>query len=561
MPSDPADSISPDILTLANVNVVDVETCAVRASDVEIRGGRIKAVRDRGEGTRGGEVLDAGGAFLLPGLIDAHVHIESSHLVPSRFGALLAANGTTTAVCDPHEIVNVAGEAGLDFMLSDAQASPCDLRFMLPSCVPATAFETSGATLTAADTEQIFLRHPELLGLGEMMDFPGVLAGREEPLKKIAAARRLGKPVDGHFPLASGAALRRYATTGITSDHESVSADEAREKVAAGMQVLIREGGSARNLAAVLPAVTDENYRSFCFCIDDASVGFLLAEGGDIRPILRKAVALGLDPVRAVALATINAARHYGLADRGAVRAGLKADLLLVRDLTDFEILRVFKDGRPVPSALDLPAPPRPPEILSSVRPQGVSSIRFPVPTPGATVAHVMQVLPTELLTPLRTLPLVETEGLARLAVLDRYGVHADIAYGLAAGTGLRRGAVAQTIAHDSHNLIVLGADDRDMRVAAGRLAEIGGGVAVAIDGEVVSEFHLPYGGLMTDLPAEEAAKAEHALTDAIRRTGVDLPSPVITLAFLSLAVIPELKITDRGLVDVNCGCFIPLYA
>ena len=546
-------------ITIVNANVVDVEACTVRRADVVMRDGTIESVREPGAAHGAGDVVDAGGAYILPGFIDAHVHVESSHLVPSRFGALLAAHGTTTAICDPHEIVNVAGESGLDFMLADAKASPCDLFFMLPSCVPATAFETSGANLTAEDTERILRSRPELLGLGEMMDVPGVLSGQEPVIRKIAAAKRLGKRVDGHFPLASGEALRRYAAAGISSDHESVSAAEALEKVGAGMAVLIREGGSARNLASVLPAVTDGNFRSFCFCIDDASARFLEADG-DILPIVRKAIALGLDPVRAVAIATINAARHYGLSDRGAVREGMKADLVVVRDLRRMEIAGVYKNGRPVASPGTPPPPPRTAAVLDSVHPRGVTGIRFPVPPPGASFARVMEVLPTELVTPLRKVPVADIAGLARLAVLDRYGVHDGAAYGLAAGTGLKRGAVAQTIAHDSHNLIVIGADDLDMRAAARRVAEIGGGVAVVQDGAVIGEFPLPYGGLMTDLGAAEAAKAERVLTEAIRKTGVTLPSPVITLAFLSLPVIPELKITDRGLVDVGRRRFVPLY-
>lgn len=547
-------------LAILGGSVVDVDGCGVRRADVVIRDGLVAEMRSPGTAPSGCDAIDASGAYVIPGLIDAHVHIESSHLIPSRFGSLVASFGTTTAVCDPHEIVNVAGEAGLDFMLADAKASPCDLLFMLPSCVPATSLETSGAVLSAADTARLFRQHPELLGLAEMMDVNGVLDGDPDVIGKINAARKLGKLVDGHFPFGTGEKLRRYAGAGITSDHESVSAKEAIEKVACGMTVFIRHGGSARNLQAVLPAVAKAGFHSFCFCLDDATATHLVEAGGDILPIVRAAVSLGLDPVEAVAMATANPARHFGLSDRGAVREGLKADLAIVRDLSGFELIRVLKDGRTIPTRPRLPSPPSVPEVMSSVRPRGLD-LRFPKPPKGAHVARVIQVLPTEITTPLIEVPVAEAPRLAHLAVVCRHGGRGGTAYGLAEGTGLVRGAVAQTIAHDSHNIIVIGANDADMRLAARRLAEIGGGVAVAISGSIVGEFPMPYGGLMTDLPPRAAVRAECALLAAIRRTGMDLPSPVTTLAFLSLPVIPELKITDLGLVDVPHGRFVDLYA
>lgn len=547
-------------LAIIGGNVVDVDRCDVRRADVIVRDGLVAEIRRPGPTPTGCDIIEASGAFVIPGLINAHIHVESSHLVPSRFGSLVVSFGTTTAICDPHEIVNVAGEAGLVFMLSDAKASPCDLRFMLPSCVPATSLETSGATLTAADTARLFQRHPELLGLAEMMDVPGVLAGNPETTGKIDAARRLGKRVDGHFPFGSMEELRRYAAAGISSDHESVSAEDALEKVACGMSVFIREGGSARNLKAVLPAVTDRNFRSFCFCTDDATVAHLLKARGDMLPVVREAASSGLDPVHAVAMATANPARHYALSDRGSVREGLKADLAIVRDLKGFELVGVIKDGRPIRTRHRLPAPSNVPKVMSSVQPRGVGGLRFPAPPKRAQKARVIQVLPTEITTPMAEVPVADLPRLSRLAVVSRYGRRGGTAYGLAQGTGLARGAVAQTIAHDSHNIIVIGADDANMRLAVQRLKEIGGGVVVSLAGAIIGEFPMPYGGLMTDLAPRAAARAEHALLRAIRRTGIDLPSPITTLAFLSLPVIPELKITDLGLVDVPRGRFVDLY-
>ncbi len=546
-------------MTITNAKVVDVLSGAVHESDVVVSDGTI--VRIGGAPVRGnGGTVDAGGACLLPGLIDAHVHVESSHLLPSRFGRALLARGTTTAVCDPHEIVNVAGGDGLAFMLADAEASPCDLLFTLPSCVPATDLETAGARLTAADTEALFDRHPRLLGLGEMMNYPGVLADDPEVLAKITAARRRGKPVDGHFPLGSGDALRKYAAAGITSDHESVTREEALEKVANGMSVFIREGSSARNLDAVVAAVTDANKASFCFCADDASAAHLL-ESGDVLCALRKAVKAGLDPLMAVRIATLNAARHYGLSDRGAIAEGLRADMLLVRDLENFEIVRVFKSGKPFEPSPD-PAPaPAPRAITASVRIDPDFRLAFPEPPPGATAANVIRILPTEIITARERVALdgLADGSIARLAVVSRYG-NGNVSCGFVKNTGLRSGAVAQTIGHDSHNVTVVGKSVADMELAVRRLGEIQGGVVVACGGRVLAEFALPYGGLMCDLPAAEAAKRETALIRTMRSLGVTLPSPVVSLSFLSLPVIPELKLTDKGLVDGTAFSFVPLY-
>ncbi len=466
-------------------------------------------------------------------------------------------------MCDPHEIVNVAGEDGLAFMLKDAEASPCDLLFMLPSCVPATNLETAGAKLTAADTERLFEKYPQLLGLGEMMNFPGVLANDPEVIGKITAARSRGKPIDGHFPMGSGEALKAYVAAGITSDHESVAREEALEKVSAGMTVLIREGASARNLAALIGGVTSRNKASFCFCADDVSAGWLV-QNGDILPAIRKAVQAGMNPIHAVQLATLHAARHYKLSDRGAIAEGLRADLVLVKDLTSFDILRVFKAGRPIDAT---PAPPPAPATQTVIDSLRVSDdFRLtpptpPTPPPGTTRAHVMEILPTEIITKKTSVAISELNqaNLASVAVVSRYG-NGNISYGFVKNTGLRSGAVAQSIGHDSHNITVIGKSGADMTCAVRRLNDIRGGVVIVEDGKILAEFALPYGGLMCDLSAEDTAAKETCLIDALRKLGITLPSPVISFAFLSLPVIPELKLTDKGLVDVGRFDFVPLY-
>ena len=482
------------------------------------------------------------GLYRLPAFIDAHVHVESSHLTPARFGRLIAAQGTLTAVCDPHEIVNVMGEQGLDFMLADAKDSPADLRFALPSCVPATPFETSGAALSAADTARLFAVHPELIALGEMMNVPGVLADDPEVLGKIAAARAAGKRIDGHFPGGRGAALSRYAAAGISSDHESLTADEALEKVAAGMTVFIREGSAAKNLAQLLPAVTDANWERFCFCTDDISAADLLSSGGIVNCI-RTAVRLGMDPERAVALATVNPARHYGLtlSDR---------DYVVVRDLADFEIVRVVKDGHPLETddGDGSLLPPGGNAGANTVHLPDLSRHVFRAPAPKDGLLDVIGVLDGSLITEhLRRDP-SDTGDLTLLTVIERHGRNGNIASAWTAQTGVRRGAIATTIAHDHHNLLVLGNDADDIRTAAAHLAALGGGQCVVLNGKVLADLPLPIAGLMSARPAADVAAQIKALNAAARQTGSTLADPFATLSFLALPVIPALKLTDQGL-------------
>jgi len=479
--------------------------------------------------------------YRLPGLVDAHVHIESSHLCPHEFGRLLAMNGTFAAVCDPHEIVNVAGEEGLSFMLDDARRSPAQLFFSLPSCVPATAFETSGARLDAAATERLFVRYPELVALGEMMDYPSVIARAPDVMKKIRAALSRGKRVDGHFPGGSGELLRKYAAAGVTSDHETATAEEAREKIAAGLTVFIREGSSARNLAALLPAVTDDNWERFCFCTDDLSAADL-AQGRGILDCVRQAVRLGMDPERAVAIASVNAVRHFGL------KVDPEAHFI-VKDLVDFEIVRTVPPRRAPVAPVPLP-----PSLLASVHLPPSDRLVFPDGDAGARRLAI-GVKPTEIVTERATVG--PGDACLRLAVVERHGINGNVACAPVVGAGLFHGALASSIGHDSHNIIVLGDNEADMRRAVVRLGETGGGATVVADGCVRAELRLPVGGLMSEEDAATVAAADENVRRVVRSLGCTLPEPLTTLSFLALPVIPHLRLTDRGLFDVDGWRFV----
>ena len=486
------------------------------------------------------------GTYRLPPLVDAHVHVESSYLTPSRFGAAIALNGTLHAVCDPHEIVNVMGESGLGWMLADARRSPAELHFSLPSCVPSTSFETSGAMISAEDTKRLFAKHPELIGLGEVMDVPGVLGGSRETLAKIAAARSAGKPIDGHFPGGCGEQLRQYAAAGIGSDHESVSAGEALEKVAAGMMVFIREGSAAKNLEEVLPAVNDDNWESFAFCTDDISAHDLL-NGGGILGAIRKAVRLGMDPERAVALGSVNAARHFGIRLE-------EDDYVVVRDLRDFEIVRVVKGGR---TLLPEDEASMATSVENTVHLPALETRVFPAPMPNEDgEIEVIGVNDGSLLTDRIVRKVGDTDDLTLLTVIERHGRNGNIASAWTARTGLRRGAIASTVAHDHHNLIVLGNEPNEIRLAAERLRTIGGGLCVVLDGAVAAEMPLPVAGLMGLGSAADISECLVGMLATARRTGCTLANPFATMSFLALPVIPELKLTDRGLFRcLPSGC------
>ena len=520
-----------------------------------------------GLGDYPGPELPLPGRYLLPGLIDGHLHLESSMLTPRELARALLPLGTTTVVADPHEIANVWGAAGLDYLLNASNGLPVDFFFMLPSCVPATSLETSGARL-GAEALRPYRDHPRVLGLAEVMNFPGLVAGDPDVLAKLALFPQ--GPVDGHAPLLSGRALNAYRLAGIGSDHECTTLSEAQEKLRLGFSVMVRQGSLAKNLADLLPAVTPASLRRTMLVTDDSHPEDL-ARHGHLNHLLREAVSLGLAPLAALTMATLNPAEYFRLRDRGAVAPGLAADLLVVEDLTEFRLDKVFKNGNLLVDQgrlLTEPEAPPPPVPASALRVQGLDLEAFSPPA-GGDVVQVIGLIPGQLLTDKRQYPAPIRDGrlatdpgrdLLKLAVVERHHGTGHVGLGLVQGFGLPQGALASSVAHDSHNLVVVGADEADMLQAVRHLVDLGGGMAVVAGGKVLADLALPIAGLMSPLPLDQVAAAYGRLKAAYHALGGSLPDPFMALSFLALPVIPALKLTDLGLVDVDRFQVVPLW-
>jgi adenine deaminase len=547
----------PADLVLKGGRVLSVFTGEVFEADVAIAGEHIAGLGSY----QGARETDVSGCVLVPGLLDAHMHLESTKLMVDEFARAVLPHGTTTVIIDPHEVANVFGLRGVKALLESAGDVPLDYYVMVPSCVPASCFESSGATVTAEDVGEFLREQPEAIGLAEVMDFPGVVAGDPGMLAKLATTQAAGRHLDGHAPGLSGHALNAYLATGIGSDHECTDAAEALEKRRLGMWIMIREGSAACNLEALLPVVLEHGPRNSMLCTDDREPDHLLHDG-HMDSVVRKAIRLGCDPADAIVMATLNTARWHRRYDHGAVAPGYVADLVAVPDLTEFRPARVWKRGRLVAfdgETVPIPKVRAPQWMHDSVRIPTVSAADFRIPDGGPV--RVIGVEPGSL----TTRALVAEPGhrngeatadpdrdLAKVAVIERHRGTGRIGTGFVSGFGLRRGALGSTIAHDAHNLGVVGVDDADMAVAANRLAEIGGGQIAVLNGRVLAELPCPVAGLLSELPFEEVAAGTMRLEAAAHNDlGATYPAPFMAMSFLALSVIPELRITDRGLIDV----------
>jgi adenine deaminase len=539
-------------------------------ADLVVRGGRVLSVftREWLEGDiaivdgwiaglgeyEGSETIGADGRWVVPGFIDSHVHLESSKLLVDEFARLVLPLGTTAVVADPHEIANVLGTDGVHWLLDACDGLPLDVYFMASSCVPASDFESPRRPLSPGDLEAL-LRRRRVLGLAEMMNFPGVIGADPRELAKLRLEG--ATHVDGHAPGVLGKALNAYASVGIRSDHEAYTIGEGRERLRAGMWVLIREASGARNLRDLLPLVREFGPHRMAFCTDDREPEHI-ADEGHINSMVRMAVELGVAPEDALVMATLNPATWHGLRHLGAIAPGYQADLLLLPDLESFVPETVLKRGERVG---EIARPEVPEWVKHTVRVAHVSASDFELPAldgPVRVIGVVPDQIVTEALTAQPPLPDIERD-IAKIAVVERHLGTGRVGVGLVRGFGLRAGALASTIAHDAHNIVVVGVDDDDMARAVRRLTELGGGEVVVESVGVRAELPLPIAGLLSDAPLETVLEQARACIDATRRLGCELPAPFQTMSFLALSVIPSLKITDRGLVDVDRFELVPL--
>jgi adenine deaminase len=545
----------PADLVLAGGKVLSVFTKEWLDVDVAIKDGHVVGLGRY----QGRERRDVSGAFLVPGFIDAHMHIESSKLMVDEFARAVLAHGTTAVVADPHEIANVLGTDGIHWLLDCCTDLPLDVYVMASSCVPASRFESPRRPFTTGDIESLLRRH-RTIGIAEMMNFPGVIAGDESEVAKLITG--LTDHVDGHAPGVRGPALNAYVAAGIRSDHEATTAEEALEKRRLGMWVMLREASIARNLRDLLPVVKQFGTDRCMFCTDDREPGFIVEEG-HINQMVRVAVAEGISPEDAVVMATINSAMYHRLWHLGAIAPGYQADILILDDLRSFTPREVLKRGAP-PRFVKLTVPDW---VRQTVYLAPVSPSSFYIAA-GPRRIRVIGVVAGQLLTRSVVVEPSVRDGsmvadpardLVKIAVLERHHASGRAGLGFATNVGLQRGAFASTVAHDAHNVVVLGVDDADMAACACRLADIGGGIVVAEGGRVVEELPLPVAGLMSDQPLAQVHERLSSMERRLAGMGVSMAAPFMTLSFLALSVIPELKITDRGLVDVARFELVPL--
>jgi len=558
----------PADLVLRNAMLVNVCSGEIYPADVAIADGLVVGVSMPDGSYQGHEERDLQGRWLTPGLIDGHMHIESTMLVLSEFARIVTPRGVTTVMLDPHEFANVMGVEGIRYVLESGRGLPLSAYVMLSSCVPASAYESPYRVLLADDLLPL-LNEERVLGLAEMMNMPGVLNADEQVLAKIVATQQSGLVVDGHAPGLNGRDLNAYAVAGVMSDHECTALEEARQRIRLGMWLMIREGSAARNLDALLPLVKELHPPRVFFVTDDRDPQDLTTRG-HIDSMVRRAIALGLDPVEAIRLASYNTAQYFRLYNRGAIAPGFVADLVVLDDLTTFTVGSVYKDGKLVAQDGKLLVEPPSfafPGVTGTVHIGDVSEADLRIPAQDGMV-EVIGIQPGQITTQhLREEPTVRDgeivadpqHDLLKLVVIERHHASGRVGLGLVKGFGLREGALASSVAHDAHNLVIAGTNDPDILAAARVLEEMGGGFAFVVNGEVRASVPLPLGGLVSPLPAEELVRQLRALDVAAADAGCTLEHPCMTLSFLSLSVIPSLKLTDQGLIDVETFTLLPL--
>ncbi len=555
----------PADLVIKNANVISIPSGRIYKNDIAISDGVILGVGKY----KAKKVIDVKGMYVSYGFYDAHMHMESTMISPEEFAKTVVPMGTTTVIVDPHEIANVVGLRGIQYILNATEGLPLDVYVMLPSCVPATHMETSGASLSAKDLEPLF-DHPRVIGLGEMMNFPGVINRKREILQKIKMAISKGKIVDGHAPGLTKKILNAYLMANIRSDHESTTAKEAQAKLAAGLHIMVREGTCERNLKDLLPVVNKTNAHRCMFCSDDRAPRELL-EQGHMNYIVKKAIRYRMDPVLAIQMATANPADYFRLSEKqGAIAVGHRADLVVIDNFKKFNIKMVFKRGKLVAKDGKMIIPVKSkkhPRVPHSMNVKKIHQHAFSVPAFGKKI-RVIELVKDQIITnELIVKPKIEDgyiksdikRDIIKIAVIERHKATGNICVGFVKGFGLQRGAIASTIAHDSHNIIVVGVKKKDMMVAVHALISANGGIVVVDNQKVVELLPLPIAGLMSPCPIKNIAKEKEKLIIAAEKLGSKIHDPFQSMSFLSLPVIPKLKITDMGLVDVDKFGFVDL--
>ncbi|WP_459892772.1 adenine deaminase [Desulfothermus okinawensis] len=554
-------------LLLKNVRLVNVFNGEILETNVAIYQKYIAGIGDYSEAH---DILDLKGRFLLPGLIDAHLHLESSFLTPSSLASALISHGTTSIIIDPHEIANVLGIKGVEYILKASEAIPLNVFMLVPSCVPATHLETAGGKIGIREIRRL-LKHPRVIGLAEMMNYPGVITANDNVLKKITCVGAQGLPIDGHAPMLSGKALQTYIAAGIDSDHETTTLTEAKEKLSLGMWLMLREGSAAKNLLDLLPAVNEYTVNRCLLCCDDKEAQDLI-DKGHMDFVIKKTIQSGLKPLWAIKMATINTAQRFGLKGIGAIAPGYLADMVVVDSLEEFNVVFTIKSGETVfengmvkgsiPSFV-------PPEVTHTVHLPKLKPDHFKIWTKG-NKAHVIGLIPNQIVNK-DLICEVKKHGdevisdtdndILKVAVVERHKGTGNIGLGLISGLGLKFGAIAQSIAHDSHNIIVVGTHDKDIHFALSTIHKMQGGIALVNDGKLIAALELPIAGLISQLSVSQVAFKTQQLIKESQNLGVKLSNPFLSLSFIALPVIPTLRLTDKGLVDVSQFRFVPLEA